>query len=83
MDYGMIGKIEKARRYAQERHRFHFNSLVVTVEGENNAHHVKYENGEWSCDCDFFQTRGRCSHSLALEYILEGMVDSTGEPVKF
>ncbi len=24
MDSGMIGKIDKAKRYAQEPHRFHF-----------------------------------------------------------
>ena len=26
MDSGMIGKIEKAKQYAQERERFHFES---------------------------------------------------------
>ncbi len=29
MDSGMIGKIEKAKRYAQERERFHFEALTV------------------------------------------------------
>ena len=81
MDYGMIGKIEKAKRYAEERHRFHFHTLTVTVDGENNSHNVRYENGEWFCDCDFFKTRGRCSHTLALEYILEGMTDNESELV--
>ena len=80
MDYGMIGKIEKARRYAEEHKRFHFHSFSVTVDGSNgNLHQVKYENGEWSCDCDFFHTRGRCSHTMALEFVLEGMIT---EPVK-
>jgi hypothetical protein len=74
MDYGMIGKIEKAKRYAQERTRIHFESLTVTFDGENNPHTVQFKNGEWLCDCDFFKTRGRCSHSMALEMILEGMV---------
>jgi hypothetical protein len=74
MDYGMIGKIEKAKRYAQERNRIHFSAFTVTMDGENNSHTVHYENGEWQCDCDFFQTRGRCSHTMALEIILEGMV---------
>lgn len=74
MDYGMIGKIEKAKRYAQERNRIHFESFTVTFEGENNPHTVQYKSGEWNCDCDFFKTRGRCSHSMALEIILEGMV---------
>jgi hypothetical protein len=76
MDYGMIGKIEKAKRYAQERNRIHFQDLTVTFDGANNPHTVHYKSGEWQCDCDFFQTRGRCSHTMALEMILEGMVVS-------
>jgi len=80
MDYGMIGKIEKAKRYAQERQRFHFSSFTVTMEGENNPHTVHYENNEWRCDCDFFHSRGRCSHTMALEFILEGMLN--GQEIK-
>ena len=80
MDYGMIGKIEKAKRYAEERDRFRFASFKVTVDGSNNPHTVTYENGVWQCDCDFFQSRLRCSHTMALEFILEGMV--VGEPVE-
>ena len=74
MDYGMIGKIEKAKRYAGERDRFVFNSFNVTVDGEHNPHRVTYMDGEWKCDCDFFQTRCVCSHTMALEFILEGMI---------
>ncbi len=74
MDYGMIGKIEKAKRYAEQRHRFRIESLTVTFAGENNPHLIRLENGAWQCDCDFFQTRGRCSHTMALEKILEGML---------
>ena len=74
MDYGMIGKIEKAKRYAQERQRIHVDNMRVTFEGENNSHSVTFEDGVWHCDCDFFQTRSRCSHTMALEIILEGMV---------
>ncbi len=74
MDYGMIGKIDKAKRYAQERNRIHIETLTVTFDGENNPHTVHYENGEWRCDCDFFRSRGRCSHTMAMEIILEGMI---------
>lgn len=76
MDYGMIGKLEKAKRYAQERERFKFSAFTVTVEGENNPHLVTYADGEWQCDCDFFRSRGRCSHTMALGYILEGMISA-------
>jgi hypothetical protein len=74
MDYGLIGKIEKAKRYAEERDRIEFKQFEVTFEGENNDHTVTYNEGIWHCNCDFFQTRGRCSHTMALETILEGMV---------
>lgn len=74
MDYGMIGKIEKAKRYAQERHRIHFESFTVHIDGENNDHHVKFTEGIWSCDCDFFQSRGVCSHTMAMEEVLKDML---------
>jgi hypothetical protein len=74
MDYGMIGKIEKAKRYAAQRDRIRIDTLTVTFEGENNPHTVKLKNGDWNCDCDFFHTRGRCSHTMALEMIMDGMI---------
>ena len=81
MDYGMIGKIEKAKRYAEQRDRIRIESLRVTFEGANNPHSVQLENGIWNCDCDFFQTRGRCSHTMALEIIMEGMILEPAQPV--
>jgi hypothetical protein len=79
MDYGMIGKIEKAKRYANERDRIHIEALRVTFNGENNPHTVHMDDGVWQCDCDFFQTRGRCSHTMALEIIMEGMLPTPVE----
>ncbi|MFN2150496.1 MAG: SWIM zinc finger family protein [Anaerolineales bacterium] len=74
MDSGMIGKIEKAKRYAEERDRINVEALTVTFDGENNPHTVHFKSGEWQCDCSYFQTRGWCSHTRALEIILEGML---------
>ncbi len=74
MDYGMIGKIEKAKRYAEERDRIRVDALTVTFDGANNPHTVRFQNGVWQCDCDFFQTRARCSHTMALEIILDRMI---------
>lgn len=76
MDYGMIGKLEKARRYAEQRERFHFTQFTVTMDGNNNPHTVTYDSGAYTCDCDFFHSRGRCSHTMALEIILDGMIDA-------
>ena len=74
MDYALMRKIDKAKRYAEERDRIHFESLTVTFNGDNNPHTVHFQGGVWRCDCDFFQTRERCSHTIALEIILEGMI---------
>jgi len=79
MDYGMIGKIEKAKHYAEERERIVFDNFHVTFDGENNTHKVEFIDGVWRCDCDFFLTRGLCSHTMALERILEGMLSITME----
>lgn len=72
MDSGLFRKREKAKRYAEERGRISVESLTVTFDGDNNPHTVHFINGQWQCDCDFFQTRQTCSHTMALEYILDG-----------
>ncbi|GAB4575896.1 MAG: hypothetical protein Kow0077_29700 [Anaerolineae bacterium] len=80
MDYGMIGKIEKAKRYAEQRNRIQFLSFEVAFQGDNNQHTIKHDHGRWNCTCSFFQSRGVCSHTMALERILEGMlVEETAE----
>ncbi len=81
MDSGLIRKIEKAKRYAEQRDRIRVESLTVTFLGDNNPHTVHYQNGAWQCDCDFFQSRNRCSHTMALEIILDGMVVEPVQPV--
>jgi hypothetical protein len=74
MDSGMIGKIEKAKRYAQERERFHIENLTVTMDGANNSHRISYTDGKWACDCDYFRSHRLCTHTMALEEILKGML---------
>lgn len=71
----MISKLEKAKQYAKERDRYTFNSFRVTMDGANGPHVVLYDNGQWNCDCSFFQSRGRCSHTMSLEILLEDMVE--------
>jgi hypothetical protein len=76
MDYGMIGKIEKARIYAEERERIQFQSFHVSIRGDNDkTHDVRYDRGLWHCDCDFFNSRGVCSHTMAMERVLVDMVE--------
>ncbi|NIM93205.1 MAG: hypothetical protein GTO18_05785 [Anaerolineales bacterium] len=74
MDYGMIGKIEKAKRYAEERDRIQFERFEATIEGTNNTHRIEFVDGNWTCDCDFFISRQVCSHTMALERILSSML---------
>ncbi len=74
MDYGMIGKIEKAKRYAEERDRFHFDAVDLTFRGDNNNHRVRFEQGRFQCDCEFFLTHERCVHTMALEILLKDML---------
>ena len=77
MDSGMIGKIQKSKLYASEPERIKINSLSVTFQGQNNPHQVIFQDGNWKCDCEFFQTRERCSHTMALERILVQDADLT------
>jgi hypothetical protein len=83
MDYGMIGKIEKAKRYAQEPDRFHFEHFQLNFRGDNNDHHVSFDHGTWKCDCDYFHLRGMCCHTMALERLLDQMLPAAStEPTK-
>jgi hypothetical protein len=79
MDSGMIGKMEKARRYAEERQRFRFTKFDLTFHGDNNNHHVAFDNGSFHCDCEFFVTHQRCAHTMALELMLKDMVPASVE----
>lgn len=75
MDNGLIGKIAKGKRYAEERDkRIRFQSFLVTIDGDNDKHEVVFEEGQLKCDCGFYQTRRRCSHTIALESVLAGML---------
>jgi len=79
MDSGMISKIEKARRYAEERERVRFDTFEVTFHGDHDEYRVRYDHGRWSCGCHFFQQRGVCSHTMAMERILDPMLRSEPE----
>jgi hypothetical protein len=77
MNSSLIGKIEKAHRYAREKDRFQFAELRVLVRGDNDSHEVTLREGRWHCPCDFFTGWGTCSHTMAVEHLLEGMVPTS------
>jgi len=74
MQSSLIGKIEKAKRYAEEPERVTFSELSVKFRGENNDYTTEYKDGKWHCSCHFFSSRGTCSHTIALEKILGSML---------
>ena len=88
MNSSMIGKIEKAHRYAQEQDRITFNSLDATIRGDNDDYHVSLTEDGWNCTCHTFQSHvlETCSHVMAMQLLLGKMLDdehrySTPEPV--
>ena len=70
----MIGKIQKSKHYAEEKHRFQFQQFELTFDGDNNPHKIKFENGAFHCDCEFFLSHQHCAHTMALETIFKGML---------
>lgn len=74
MQSSLIGKVEKAKVYAGERHRMQIDGLHVAFHGENSDHEVELHDGAWRCTCDFFLDWNTCSHTMALERVLAGMV---------
>jgi len=74
MQSSLIGKIEKAKRYAQERERVTFSELSVKFQGDNDTYTTGYKDGKWHCSCHFFSSWGLCSHTMALERILGNML---------
>ena len=81
MQSSIIGKIEKARRYADEPERFHVESFSVTVRGDNTDHQVEFADEGWSCTCGFFAEWSICSHTMAIERVLAGLVPAQPLPV--
>lgn len=74
MDYGMIGKIEKAKLYATEPARLTFNSLTVEFKGDNNTYLTHLTPEGWSCSCPGYQTHTICPHIMALELLFKPML---------
>jgi len=74
MHSSLIGKIEKAKRYAQERERITFSDFTVSFRGEHNIYALSYKEGQWHCSCSFFPKWGLCSHTMALQEILADML---------
>ena len=81
MDSSMIGKIEKAKRYAAEANRrVAFQQFRIQITGDNNTWIVSFDQGRWSCGCHYFSTHGLCQHTMTMERVLGSMLPPVPEP---
>ena len=74
MQSSMIGKVEKAMRYAHEPDRVTFSSFQASFAGDNGTHTVTLDADAWHCDCHLFETAGGCTHTLAMQKMLDPML---------
>ena len=74
MRSSLIGKIEKAKRYAQEPDRVTLSDFTAQFRGGHDTHTVNYAQGKWHCSCYFFSQWGTCSHTMALQQMLGNML---------
>jgi hypothetical protein len=74
MQSSLIGKIEKAKRYAQETDRITFSEFSVKFRGEHDSYVTSLKEGKWHCTCTFFSNWKICSHTMAMEKVLEKML---------
>jgi hypothetical protein len=74
MQSSLIGKIEKAKRYAQETDRITFSEFSVKFRGEHDTYTTSFKEGKWQCTCTFFSNWKICSHTMAMEKILGTML---------
>ncbi len=84
MQSSMIGKIAKAKQYAQEPERIQFTRFEASFRGENDTHTTTVDSGTWHCNCHFFSDWGTCCHTMAVERVLGVMIpmeQRQGEPL--
>ena len=69
MNSSIIGKIEKAKRYAAEPERVQITALGATFHGSHDEYTLTFQDGAWHCSCHFFESQdyGTCSHVMALQ----------------
>ena len=80
MQSSLISKIEKAKIYAEDPSRFQFSFLRCDVRGDSTTHTAELGPDGWSCDCFFFQDAKTCSHTMALERLLDEMLPERFRP---
>ena len=74
MHSSMIGKVEKAMRYAHEPDRVALHRFEATFAGDNGSHVVSLDVEKWHCDCHLFEAAAGCVHTLAIQKMLDPML---------
>ncbi len=74
MHSSIISRIEKARTYAEEKERVNITALTATFRGNHSKYELSLDEAGWHCSCTSFGVRAMCSHTMAVERMLEGMV---------
>jgi SWIM zinc finger len=72
-------KRAKADIYAQEPERFMVVNLQLQMQSTHDMRSVRFEQGKWTCTCDFFKKQGTCSHVMAIQELLKHFRFDTSE----
>src|SRR3954470_21081251 len=82
MNSSMIGKIEKAHRYAREPERVRIQTLQATFHGGHDDHSVQLQDGHWRCSCHAFSSHvlGTCAHVMAIQQMMWPMLSEEDRP---
>jgi len=80
MDSSIIGKIEKAKQYAEQKDRVNITRFAATFKGNHDNYDVQFSDGAWRCEYRFFATREICSHTMAMQRILDQMLTPQHQP---
>jgi len=71
MNSSFIGKVDKARKYAEEKDRVSITTFKANFNGNHGSYEVTFDTGNWDCQCHFFVGHQACSHTMALQRILD------------
>jgi hypothetical protein len=76
MNSSMIGKIEKAHRYAHEPERVRFSEFSASFRGGHDDYTVTLADGHLHCTCHTFESHvvGTCAHVMAMQQMLAAML---------
>ncbi len=70
----IVSDVKKAKRYSEEPERIQIISFEAGINGNNREHVVSYDNGTWDSTSNYFKAHGIGAYAMAMERILEGMV---------